>query len=697
MVLRIDEAGRIAAAHGDKDHPLTRGYACIKGLQAPEAHHGPQRLLRPQKRLEDGRFVEIPLEQALDEIAVRLGAIIERDGPEALATFRGTINVFSAVSSQMLADWLKAFGSTGFYSTMTIDQSAKWVTVERLGYWGGGRQTLDDADVMMLIGCNPLVSVAGAGLASNPTLSIKAAKARGLKLIVIDPRRTETALYADLYLQPRPGEDPTLAAGLLRLILTQGFEDRAFCERYVEGLEDLRRAVEPFTPEYVEARAGVPAADLRAAAEMFAGQPRRGIANAGTGVTMAPRSNLSDHLYDCLNVVCGRFLRPGEIIPNPGAMSPAYPRRAEVYPPQRAWEQGPRSRIGGYGMLFGEKMTGVLADEILTPGPGQVRALFVDGGNPVSAIPDQRKVVRAFRDLELLVAIEPYMTTTARLAHYILPPKLFYEHADLAPPTYETSLFSRPIAAYTPAVIEPPSDAEVIEDWEALWAIASRLGRTITFAGEPLDMTRPPTSDQLHALVLRQARVPFETTREHAGKLLDLPPVVVEPPGPDSVGRFCVAPADVQAELAAVAEEGAAGAARGSYDFRLTSRRLREVSNSMYHDFPAVRRRLTYNAAHMNPQDLAALGLSAGERVFVVSEHGRIPAIVEPEDGLRPGVVSMAHSWGGLPDDPEPYEEVGAFTGLLISTDRDLDPINAMPLQSAIPVRIERAPASAPA
>jgi anaerobic selenocysteine-containing dehydrogenase len=688
MTLTIDDRERIISIRGKKDSPLSRGYACIKGLQAPEAHHGPQRLLHPLKRMADGSFARIPLDEALDEIAAKLAGIVERDGPEALAAFRGTVNVFSGVSGQIVPDFLAAFGSRGFYTTMTIDQSAKWVTIERLGMWSAGRQPLSDSDVLLLVGTNPMVSISVAGLMDNPTLSLKEAKARGLKLIVIDPRRTETGQHADLFLQPRPGEDAAILAGLLNLILTNGWHDAAFCAEHVEGLDALRAAVASFTPEHVEARAGIRASQLVHAAELFARDSRRGFAHAGTGVTMSPHSNLADHLCECLNVVCGRYLRAGEIVPNPGVLNPARPHRAEVIAPRRSWEKTERGRIGRHGMLFGEKMTAVLADEILTPGPGRIRALFVDGGNPASAVPDQRKIVAAMRDLELLVTIDPSMSTTARLSHYILPPTLCYEHADVAPPAYETLIFSRPFAAYTDAVIAPPADAEVMDDWRIFWEIARRAGRALAFCGEPLDMTTPPTSDRMHAIMCRGAPLSFEQLREAAGGIVDVAPVVVEPVS-GNAARFAVAPHDVVDELAAALAKWPPAPAAQIFTHRLSSRRLREVSNSMYHDFPAIRRRMRYNPAYLHPDDLAASGLAPGDRVRIVSDHDAIEAIVEPDEDVRPGVVSMAHSWGGLPDEGR-VEEVGSYTGLLISTDRDLETINAMPRQSAIPVRIER-------
>jgi anaerobic selenocysteine-containing dehydrogenase len=690
MILEIDEAGRIVAARGDKAHPLTRGYACIKGLQAPEAHNGPSRLRHPLKRLPDGSFARIPLDQALDEIGAKLAALVDRHGPEALAAFRGTITVYSALSAQMLPDWLAAFGSRGFYSTMTIDQSAKWVTVERLGLWSAGKHQFADADVWMWIGTNPLLSLGSAGIASNPALSLRDAKARGLKLIVIDPRHSETAQHADLFIQPKPGEDVAIAAGLINIILAERWHDAGFCADNVAGLGALRRAVARFTPDYVAARAGIAAADLHRAAAMFADGPRRGVAHAGTGVTMAPRSTLADHLFECLNVICGRYLRAGEAIANPGVLSPARAYCAEVIGPSRGWEHGEKGRIGGHGMLFGEKMTAMLADEMLTPGPGQVRALFVDGGNPASAVPDQRKFVAALKGLDLLVTIDPFLSTTARLSHYVLPPTTFYEHADMASPVYETSFFARPFAAYTPAIVAPPADAEVADDWLLLWEIARRAGREVTFFGEKLGLDKPPGADQLHRILLRGAPATFDMVAAHAGQPLDLPPAIVAPASADA-GRFAVAPPDVVAELVEVRAEWrpAEPQAGTGFPFRLISRRLREVSNSMYHELPAIRRRVPYNAAYLHSQDLAALDLAAGDRVRIISDHGEIPGIVSSDDGLRRGTVSMAHGWGGLPDDQSAYEDVGAYTGLLISTDRDLEPINAMPRQSAIPVRVE--------
>jgi anaerobic selenocysteine-containing dehydrogenase len=696
-VLTLDDSGGITAIRADKDHPASGGYVCVKGLQAPAAHNGPQRLLHPLKRGSDGSFGRIPLEQALDEIADRLRQIIERDGPDAVAAFRGTQSGLNSTAYFMLPEWLKAIGSPSFFSTMTVDQSAKWVTVERLGVWGAGHHPFHDSDVLMIFGANPLVSISCVGFDTiNVARQTKEAKARGMKLIVIDPRLTETARHADLFLQPRPGEDPAIAAGLLRIILCEGWEDADFCARYVDNLEGLRRAVDPFTPDYVEQRAGLARGELRQAAELFAHSAKRGAAIAGTGPDMAAHSNLAEHLIECLNVVCGRYLRAGERVPNPGVLVPRRPRRARVIAPRRSWERGHKSRIRGVGMLFGEMMAGIMADEILQPGKGQIKALIVDGGNPVNSLPDQRKVTQALSSLELLVTIDPIMSNTARLSHYILPPRLQYERADL-PTTrdYETLFFHVPFSQYTPGVAKPPPGSEVVDDWYVFWALARRLGRTIVYDGVPLDMTNPPTSEDLVAIVTRNSQVSLDEIRKYpGGKIFERELQYVEPAN-DSSGRFAVIPPDVADELAAVVAEGFAVSGMKSsggvvFTHRLSARRMREVSNTTYQELPAIRRRRPYNPAWLNPRDLEQLGLTSGDKVEIVSDHGRITAFVQADETVRPGVVSMSHGWGPLPDDTDDGGTQGSPVNRLVSSERDVEAINAMPRQSAIPVNIVR-------
>jgi anaerobic selenocysteine-containing dehydrogenase len=691
--LRIGADGRLAEVRGDKDHVMTSGYACLKGLAAPELHNGPDRILHPLKRQADGRFAPIALETALDEIAARTAALVKADGPNAIASYSGTQAAFNVTLGPMLRGFMQALGSKSYFSTLTVDQSAKQVTMERLGTWGAGPHGWAEADVWMFFGTNPLVSIVGGvnGFhALNPNRRLREAKERGMKLIVVDPRRTETARYADVFLQIRPGEDAALAAGMLRMILAEGWCDHAFCETNVADLDALRRAVEPFTPELTASRAGIAEGDLRAATALFARDGKRGCAYTGTGPSMAPRSNLAEHLIQDLNVVCGRFVRAGEPIANPGVMSPRPPFRAEAISPRRSYAATPRGRAGDYGLLFGEMMSCTLADEMLIPGKDRIRALFVAGANPVATLPDQEKVVRAFKGLELLVAIEPYMTSTAKLSHYILPPVLMYERPDLPLYALERALYPAPFMQYTAAQVAPPAGAEVVDDWYVFWALARRLGLRLEFDGVALDMDERPASEALISLLARHAAVPLEVLRQHpGGAVFDVAPATAAPPSPGA-GRFEVAPADVAEALAELAREAAPRADAGPHTHLLVVRRIRETVNTLGPHLSAVRRRMTCNAVQLHPDDLAQLGLTAGDRVELVSDHGRIPAIVEPDETLKLGVASMAHGWGGLPEEGLDYAQAGASPTLLIdSTIRE--PINAMARLSAIPVSVVRA------
>lgn len=686
MVATVDDDDRLVAVRADRDDEKTLGYACFKGLQAAEAHNTPDRILYPLKRSDSGKFERIPLERALDEIAERIERILKASGPEAVAGYKGSGAFFTSSASMMLNEWLKAVGSPKAFSTVTIDQSAKAVTPGRMGIWPAGRVPFHRGDVFLIVGGNPLVSLSTAGYDTrNPMKRLKEAKARGMKLIVIDPRRTETARFADLHLQPLPGEDPTLLAGLLRIILEEGWQDREFCQRHVGDLDTLRAAVEPFTPDYVERRAGVAAADLYRVADLFAHRCGRGQATSGTGPDMSPHSNLAEHLIECLNVVCGRYLREGEEIPNPGVIGPRWPRRAEVMPAPRPWESGYRSRIGAYGLLDGELPTGTLPDEILQPGPGQVRCLIVHGGNPASAIPGQRRVVEALRSLELLVTIDPYMTATARLSDYILPPKMQYERADLPLFLYEPLIFPEPFTRYTPAVAKPPAGSEVADDAYFFWSLARRLELSLEHFGAKLDMRTPPTVEELLAIAARDAPIAYEEIRRHPRGVVVDAPQTVEPGDPASPHRFTLAPEDVAGELRAVL---AAQVNAADYPYRLAVRRLRDTFNSMYRELPSIHRRMPYNRAYLNPADMAREHIADGDEIEVRSSHGSLRAVAAADASMRSGVVSITHGFGGLPEDGD-YEQQGVSANLLTShDDGSRETINAMPPMSGIPVAV---------
>jgi len=688
MKLTIDENDRITSLRPDRDDPMTRGYACFKGLYFAAAHYDPNRLLRPLRRRDDGSFTAIDSEQALDAIGNALRDIIDRHGPEAVAMFCGNGTVSAYNTFFMQRAFMTAIGSTQRYSTITIDQSAKFVAYERMGGWAGGAIQLETADVAMLFGSNPLVSHGATGVLSmDPVKRLKDAKARGTKFIVIDPRRTETAVHADVFLQPIPGEDTTIAAAMIRMILAERWYDFDFCARFTaaEDLARLRNAVDDFTPEMAEARAGLNPGDIAAAARLFAHESKRGVALTATGPNFGPHSNVSQHLVNCLNVICGRFPRAGEPVAAIDIMSPLPDYREEVIPAPRSWDSIPPSRIRGVGMIIGERLSGTLADEILTPGEGQIRALIVSGGNPLNSVPDQAKIKKALETLELLVVVDPFMTVTAEKAHYVLPPTMIYERPEMPMNFPGFPLVSEAWARYTPAMVPPPPGADLVDDWYVLWAIAKRLGKVINYCGVDLDIEHAPTADELIEIRMRDAAVPLDAIKAHPrGAVFDLGDIRVQPARPGHDARFTLMPDDVRAELDLARvyrrEEG--------YDFLLVSRRTRDLQNSTGFHTAGLRSRHRFNPACLAPSDMAKLSLAEGDVVEITSGHGTVCAVVRRDPSLRPGVVSLTHGFGGVIGDDADPREVGTNINPLISDTEHAEQVNAMPRMTAIPINI---------
>jgi anaerobic selenocysteine-containing dehydrogenase len=529
--------------------------------------------------------------------------------------------------------------------------------------------------------------------------ALKKETARGMKVIVIDPRITESARFAEVHLQPYPGEDPTVIGGLMRIILAEGWEDKEFCTQYVKpgGLEAMRKAVEPFTPDYVARRAGVPADLLYKAAALFARDSKKGAAYSATGPSMSPRGNLSDHLIETLNVVCGRLRRAGDRVRDINVCAPPRPLHAEVIPGTRSWEKLPPGRIRGAHSVWGEMFTCTLADEILAPGDGQIRALIVGGGNPVTGMPDQRKTVKAFRALELLVSIEPYMTTTAKLSHYILPPKLQYERADMPMALYGMSFYPIAWGQYTPELLKPPAGSEVADDWYVYWSLAKRMGLTLKYGDKPIDMEKAPTTEELFALRSENAVVSLAEIQQHPkGHVWDIEGTVL-PARPEATGRFDIMPDDLLAEMLEIAGEtvqrpGQFVSNGQRFSHRLSVRRSRDTVNSVGPLLQGVRERHRYNPVWINPDDMTDKNLRSGDRVEIISDHGRIEAVVAADATVKRGVISMTHGWGGLPDENLAYEELGVSPNLLIDTETNIEPINSMVRMSAIPVNIQRLP-----
>jgi anaerobic selenocysteine-containing dehydrogenase len=708
--------GKLTKVTGDPDNPLFKGYSCAKGRALPEIHNNPLRLLHSQKRQPDGSYVPIEADRAMDEIAAELQDLIARYGPRSVALYLGTNGLPYPASALMANAFIRAIESPMFFTANTIDQPGKQIALAAHGHWLGGDVDFHEADSWILVGTNPLVSKSIGIPGQNPAQSLKAATDRGMKLIVIDPRRSQTAARAAIHIQPRPGEDVAILAGIIKIIIDERLCDWRFLEDNVDGFGELAKAVADFTPAYVAERADIPAQQLIDAARLFASHGARGgMVNAGTGANMAMHGNLVEYLCLCLTSICGRWQRAGERVTRPNTLLPAFVAKAQPHPPYEGWGYGERLRVRGLTDAVCGMPTAALADEILLEGDGQVKALICIGGNPMAAWPDQRKTLRALESLELLVTLDTEMSLTSRLAHYVIAPRMQMETPAMTMGSelikYYTSGtgIPAPYAQYAPRLVEPPPGSDLTEEWQFFLGLAKRMELELWFVnffggGGGKFMESPPivrnfngdteiTTEELFEMMTSTSRIPLEEVRSHPhGRIFDVD-AVVEEKDPDCTAKLDVGNAYLLAELADVlATDFRSARSDSAFPFRLVPRRHNNFMNSSGINLAALNRGKPYNPTYMHPDAIAALGLQSGDLVTITSPHDSIPSVLEADDSLRRDVVATHHAFGGLPAEDDEVRDRGSTVGRLIPTDSEYDPITGLPRQGNIPVSVAPRP-----
>jgi anaerobic selenocysteine-containing dehydrogenase len=687
---------RVLSLRGDDENPVFHGYSCNKGRAQPLLYDHPDRLVRPVRRTGTTR-VELTADRAVAEIGRRLRTILDEHGPRSIAVYQGTYGYLdNPANFAMIAAFMRAIGSPMHFSAATIDQAGKLTAPALHGSWMAPGYGSHTPEVALLIGKNPLVS--HLSWCASPGDHVKDLAEREATLIVIDPRRTETARRATIHLQARPGTDVLLLAAMIKIIVAEDRHDRAFLTEHVSGVEALTAVAASVDLDVVAAAADVAVEDIIRAARLFA-DAERGYAAAGTGANMTGDATLVEYLILCLQTICGFWSREGAPVFNATTLSPTSGTgaKAQAAPPRPEFGTGERSRMRGLGSI-GEMPTATAAEEILLDGPGQVQALLSLGGNPVAAWPDQLRTVEALRKIELLVQTDIVMSATAKLAHYVVAMKMPYEQSGttfindyLASHGADIGMRAS-YAQYTPAVIDPPP--EVLDHPTLIYKLAQAMGVQLEIypgVGAPTadyapwipDMEQDLDVEVLIDFIHAGSRIGLEEIKRHpGGSLFPAPQQVVGPKDAGWTGRLDVGNADMMADLSAVLirEQDGVG-----YPFRLISRRMPHVINSPNATLPANRPR--HNPAYMHPDDLQVLGLTAGSSVQIRSSRAQVTAIVASDPTVRRGIVSMSHAWGDAPGadgDVIP----GAPTSRLIDVHARFDRHSGQPQMSNIPVAV---------
>jgi len=702
------EDGRAISVTGDREAPLYEGYTCPKGRALPDHHYGPSRLLHSMKRDADGIYRPIGSERAMDEIAARVSEIIGRHGPRSVALYWGTGLCTFPQNVSIAAAWMESIGSPMIFGATAIDKPGAPIAQALHGHWPPGHPPFEEAEAWILIGLNPLVSRSGGFPPNNPGLRLKEAVAqRGMKLIVIDPRVTESSARAHLHLQPRPGCDPVILAAMIHVILAEALHDQAFVADNVEGLDALRTAVLPFTPAVAAAMADVDGDEIIEAARIFARSRYAGI-GTGIGPSFSLTGTLTDYLATSLMSLCGFWSREGDRVVKPNVLLPAYAPRAEAMPPFPAWGFGERLRSRNLGYSVAGMPTGGLADEILTKEEGGIKALFCMAGNPMMAWPDQHRALAALESLDLLVTAELEMSATARLSDYVIAPKLSLEMPGTSALVEGAKYYGHnrgiegAYARYAPAIVAPPPGSDVIGDWELYYGLARRMGlglvmKTAFGIGrhaeaetqeDVLDMAQKPSDDDLIALSCRNSRIPLDVVKRHPhGHMFDDIDLRVGPRSEASTSRLDVGNPAMMLDLAKFL---APAARQETPAFLLLPRRTNRMMNSSGRLNARLGGLEPTNPAFLHPDDLDLLGLRPGDQIRISTRHGSVIALAESDPGLRRGCLSITHGFGGNPGEAEDPASVGCNVGRLLSADTEFDPVSGIPRMGAVPITITR-------
>jgi anaerobic selenocysteine-containing dehydrogenase len=684
------EGGSVKSIRGDADDPFSRGHICPKAAAIADVQNDPDRIREPQRR-EGGKWRALSWDAALDEAGERLAAVQRKQGRSAVALYVGNPTVHSYSAMLGIPFFSRALGSRTRFSATSVDQLPHMLAALEMF----GHQLLmpvpdvDRTSFFLMLGANPRASNGSLMTAGGIGRRLDALRERGGRLVVVDPRRTETAADADQHLAIRPGTDALLLLAMLQVLFEDGRADLRHLAPFTDGLEALREAAARFPPERVANRTGIAAGTIRDLARAFAAAPAA-VAYGRVGASTQEFGGLAAWLVVALNAVTGNLDRPGGFMfTTPAADLVGLSARIGDQGHFAAW----RSRVRGLPEFGGELPAATLAEEIDTPGDGRIRALVTFAGNPVLSTPNGARLDRALAGLDYMVSVDLYRNETTRHANLILPTSFGFErdHYDLV--FYVLAV--RNAARYAEALM--PTPAGVRGDFELLLDLALRIrrhggGRRGRALGAAMRAARLLGGRRLLDLLLRFGPhgLSLRKLGRHPhgidlGALRPQLPARLCTPGK----RLRLAPQIFLRDLARL-EQSLEQAPSGLV---LIGRRALRSNNSWMHNSVRLVKGPPGCVLLMHPEDAAERGLKSGARARVQSRVGSVEVPVGITADVARGVVSLPHGWGHTRDGTA-QSVAAAHAGASLNDLTDelsVDALSGNAAFSGVPVTVARA------
>ena len=702
MIATVED-GEVTQLRPDPDNPLSRGYACPKGIAMTEVQNDPDRVLRPLKRTGGpGEFEPVSWDDALEDISARLKDVLDEHGPESVGWYMGNPGAFSYSHTLWSKGFLDGIGSPHYYTAGSQDVNNRFAASALLY---GSPLVVPVPDLtrtrfMLMVGANPLVSHGSVLSAPRVRDQLFAITERGGRIVVIDPRRSDTARQFE-HVPIRPDADAWLLLSLLCTIFEEGLADAAYLAQWAEGADELERLAREHPPEVAAERTGVPAERIRELARDFA-KAEAAVAYGRTGSCLGRFGTLVAFLLDALNAVTGNLDRPG------GAVFGRPPISLDEIGEKigLATYGKTRSRFGDFPDVIGSLPASLIPREIETPGKRQMHALFVSAGNPVLSVPDGDALERALGKLDLLVSLDFYVNETNTHADYVLPSTTYLERDDL--PLAFLGFHVPPFIHHSDPVVEPRGEAR--EEWQIIDAISRGVGiapysvpalRALAKLGVRVSPQR------LVDLLLRTGRDGDLFGARRGGLSVDKlrrdhpHGYVLADHVATGVMRKKIRHGSKRVQLAppAIVEETARVAASNGddpdYPLRLIGLRELRSHNSWMHNAPLLMRGGRVHALRVHPDDAAEHGLEDGGEAVLESKSGSLTVPVKVTDEMTPGAVALPHGWGHKGGWQLANEHAGVNVNLLASAEpEDLERLAGMAFLNGIPVRVSPVPAA---